>query len=45
LDERRAIYTSLHMLDALFDDARAEGLNPVRRGLAAAPALARRLLR
>jgi hypothetical protein len=43
--ERRAIYTSLHMLDALFDDARAEGLNPLNRGMAAAPALARRLLR
>jgi hypothetical protein len=45
LEERRVIYTSLHMLDALFDDARAGGLNPVSRGLAAAPALARRLLR
>ncbi len=44
-DERRAIYTSLHMLDALFDDARTGGLGPLRRGWSAAPALARRLLR
>ncbi len=43
--ERRAIYTALHMLDALFDDARAGGLNPLQRGIAATPALARRLLR
>jgi len=46
--ERRAarhiVYTRLHMLDAVLDEARAAGYGPVRRLWAAAPVLARRLL-
>ncbi len=42
---RHTVYTRLHMLDALLDDARAAGFNPVRRFWLALPALARRLLR
>ncbi len=42
---RREIYTHLHMLDALLDEARDEGAGPWRRMLIAAPCLARRLLR
>jgi spore maturation protein CgeB len=43
--ERRAIYTGLHMLDALYDDARAAQLNALQRTWSALPALARRTLR
>jgi hypothetical protein len=42
---RRAVYTGLHMLDALYDDARASSLNPLQRTWTALPALARRTLR
>ncbi len=42
---RRQVYTRLHMLDALLDEARARGLGPWRRLWAAAPCLARRVLR
>ena len=43
--ERRAVYTGLHMLDALYDDARRARLGPLRRTWTALPALARRTLR
>ncbi len=43
--ERRAVYTALHMLDALYDDARAAEFGPLRRTWTALPALARRTLR
>jgi hypothetical protein len=42
---RRAVYTHLGMLDAILDDARAAGLNPLRRLWSAAPCLARRVLK
>ena len=42
---RHIVYTRLHMLDALLDDARAAGYNLLRRLWTAAPVLARRLLR
>lgn len=42
---RRVIYTHLHMLDAVLDQARSAGGGPLRRAWAAWPALARRLLR
>jgi|GEM_PF-865451 len=38
---RRTVYTHLHMLDALLDDARAAGYGPVRRLWAALPCIAR----
>lgn len=41
---RHTVYTRLHMLDALLDDARAAGYNPVRRLWTILPCLARRLL-
>ncbi len=41
---RRTVYTHLHMLDSLLDQARDEGYNPVRRLWHIAPCLARRLL-
>jgi hypothetical protein len=41
---RHTVYTRLHMLDALLDDARAAGYNPVRRFWSVLPCLARRLL-
>lgn len=41
---RHTVYTRLHMLDAVLDDARAAGYGPVRRLWSAAPVLARRLL-
>jgi len=41
---RRIIYTHLHMLDAIFDEARAAKYNPFRRMWAALPCLARRAL-
>lgn len=44
-DNRRPIYAGLHMLDALFDDARAARVGAVARAAAAAPVVARRLLR
>ncbi len=43
LSERRAIYTRLHMLDIILDDARAQTRNPLRRAIMALPCLARRL--
>lgn len=42
---RRAVYTSLYMLDAILDDARNLGENPAQRLSAILPCLARRLLR
>ena len=42
---RRKVYTGLHMLDALLDEARALSLDPVRRAWAAGPCLIRRLVR
>jgi hypothetical protein len=42
---RQQVYTHLHMLDALLDEARASGAGPFRRMWMAAPCLARRLLR
>lgn len=42
---RREVYTHLGMLDAILDDARAAGLNPLRRLWSAAPCLARRVLK
>ena len=41
---RREIYTHLHMLDALLDEARAKGYGPLRRAWAAWPCLFRRLI-
>jgi len=41
---RRTIYTHLHMLDALLDQARSAGLGPLRRLWHIAPCLARRML-
>jgi hypothetical protein len=41
---RQTVYTHLHMLDALLDDLRAEGANPIQRLWASLPCLARRLL-
>lgn len=41
---RRAIYTHLHMLDALLDQARDAGYNPLRRLWEALPCLIRRVL-
>jgi hypothetical protein len=41
---RQVVYTHLHMLDALLDDLRAAGANPVQRLWASLPCLARRLL-
>ncbi len=41
---RRTIYTHLHMLDALLDQARDAGYSPLRRLWCVAPCLARRLL-
>lgn len=41
---RREVYTHLHMVDALLDEARAAGLGPVRRLWTAGPCLIRRLL-
>jgi hypothetical protein len=40
---RQDVYTHLHMLDAILDEARAAGDNPLRRLWAALPCLARRL--
>jgi hypothetical protein len=42
---RREVYTHLGMLDAILDDARAAGLNPLRRLWGAVPCLARRVLK
>ncbi len=44
LAARRDIYTHQHMLDPIIDEARLARLNPVRRLIAIAPALVRRLL-
>lgn len=41
---RHTVYTHLHMLDALLDDARSAGYKPVRRLWSILPCLARRLL-
>jgi hypothetical protein len=41
---RHAVYTRLHMLDAVLDDAKAAGYNPARRLWSVLPCLARRLL-
>ena len=43
-EARHTIYTRLHMLDTLLDDARAAGYNPARRLWSVLPCLARRLL-
>ncbi len=45
LSARRTIYTHLHMLDALFDDARQAGLSPIRKAQHALPGLTRRVIR
>jgi len=42
---RQEIYTHLHMVDALLDEARDLGYTPLRRAWVAWPVLARRLLR
>lgn len=42
---RWAVWTHLHMADAILDDARAAGMGPARRAWAVAPVMARRLLR
>lgn len=42
---RREVYTHLHMLDALLDEARERRYGPLRRLWTAAPCLLRRLLR
>ncbi len=41
---RRKIYIHLHMLDVLLDEARAVGLGPAQRLIAATPCLLRRLI-
>jgi hypothetical protein len=41
---RRKIHTHLHALDAILDEARAAGYNPLRRAWAVLPCLVRRLL-
>ncbi len=41
---RRTVYTHLHMLDALLDQARDAGYNPLRRLWHIAPCLVRRLM-
>ncbi len=43
--ERRAVYSALHMSDAVFDEARSAGENPMRRAWHALPVVARRTLR
>jgi len=45
LAARREVYTHLHMLDAILDEARAAGRNPLQRAWAILPCLARRLKR
>jgi hypothetical protein len=42
-EARREVYTHLHMLDAILDEAQAAGRNPLRRAWAVLPCLARRL--
>lgn len=42
---RKEVYTHLHMVDALLDDAQEQGLGPLRRAWAAWPCIARHLLR
>lgn len=42
---RREVYTHLHMVDAILDEARTSGYTPLRRAWAAWPAIARRLVR
>ena len=44
VEARLAVYTHLHMLDAVFDATREAGFHPVRRLWAALPCLARRVL-
>jgi len=41
---RRKVYTHLHMLDAILDQARQNGYNPAKRLWLALPCLARRIL-
>ncbi|MDW8065789.1 MAG: glycosyltransferase [Anaerolineae bacterium] len=41
---RRVVYVHLHMLDALLDEARDRGSNPIQRAWAIMPALLRRLI-
>lgn len=41
---RREVYTHLHMLDAILNDAHARGESPIRRAYHALPCLARRIL-
>jgi Glycosyl transferases group 1/DUF based on E. rectale Gene description (DUF3880) len=41
---RQAVYTHLQMLDALLDDLRAAGANPIQRLWSSLPCLARRLI-
>lgn len=43
--ERRQVYSALHMVDAIYDDARRARLNALQRTWAALPVLARRTLR
>jgi hypothetical protein len=44
LAARREVYTHLHALDFILDEARAAGYNPLQRAFAALPCLIRRLL-
>jgi hypothetical protein len=41
---RREIYTHLHMLDAMLDEARARGESPIQRAYHILPCLARRIM-
>ena len=41
---RRVVYTHLHMLDAILDEVRTAGYNPLRRAWATFPCFIRRLL-
>jgi hypothetical protein len=44
LQARLAVYTHLHMLDAVFDATRAAGYSPLHRAWAACPSLIRRIM-
>ncbi len=45
LAARSVVYTGFHMLDAILDEARSAGYNPLQRFWVALPCLMRRLLR
>jgi glycosyltransferase involved in cell wall biosynthesis len=44
LSTRREVYTHMHMLDAILDEARAAGHHPIRRAWEALPCLIRRVM-